>query len=92
MGNFGGTCPEEGEAMNRFFAGARVRVPSRAGWRQDFTGTITERPPRPITTTSGPDLFYQVRFDEGQYDADGDGPYIDGEVLASYLEPITKAS
>ena len=76
--------------MNRFSPGMRVRVPAKAGWRQDFTGTITERLPRHITTTSGPDLFYQVRFDEGQYDADDDGPYIDGEILATYLEALTK--
>lgn len=82
----------EGEAMIRLSAGTRVRVPARAGWRQDFTGTITDRQPRPVTTTSGQDLFYQVQFDEGQYDADDDGPYIDGEVLASYLEPIGKPS
>jgi hypothetical protein len=74
--------------MMRFTAGTRVRVPAHAGWQRDFTGTITDRPPRPITTTTGPDLFYVVRFDEGEFDTDGDGPYVDGEILASYLQPI----
>jgi hypothetical protein len=67
-----------------------VRVPAKAGWRQNFTGTITDRAPRPVTTTAGQDLFYWVQFDKGQYDVDGDGPYADGEILASYLETISQ--
>ena len=74
--------------MTRFAAGTRVRVPARAGWRQDFTGTITHGAPRPVTTTAGQDLFYWVQFDKGQYDVSGDGPYGEGEILASYLEAI----
>jgi hypothetical protein len=71
-----------------FAVGARVRVPAEAGWRTDFVGTITARPPRQVTTTTGDDWFYWVDFDEGQYDVDGDGPYVDAEILSSYLSPL----
>jgi hypothetical protein len=74
--------------MTRFAAGTRVRIPARAGWGQDFTGTITNRAPRPVTTTAGQDLLYWVQFDEGQYDVDRDGPYSDGEILGTYLKAI----
>lgn len=74
--------------MRRFKTGTRVRVPAKVGWQRSFIGTITDREPRPITTTAGEGLFYWVQFDEGQYDAEGDGPYADGEILSSYLEMI----
>jgi hypothetical protein len=41
---------------------------------------------REIETRKGPDRFYLVAFDEPQYDADGDGPYVSAEVLGRYLE------
>jgi hypothetical protein len=35
-----------------------------------------------------PILFYWVRFDEAQYDADGDGPYASAAIDARFLESI----
>jgi hypothetical protein len=32
---------------------------------------------------------YWVRFDEPQYDTDGDGPYDTSQVLGKYLEAIS---
>ena len=64
----------------------RIEVGEEGGDRTSRARSLTA--PRPVTTTAGQDLFYWVQFDEGQYDVDGDGPYGDGEILASYLEPI----
>jgi len=46
----------------------------------------SERLSRSVATTSGPSWFYWIVFDEPQFDADGDGPYISAEVLAKYVE------
>jgi hypothetical protein len=32
--------------------------------------------------------FYWVRFDEAHDDGSGDGPYIEAEIDASFLEPV----
>jgi hypothetical protein len=46
---------------------------------------------RPVETTSGPQRFYWIAFDEPQLDADGDGPYRTAEVLDSYIERAAPA-
>lgn len=35
---------------------------------------------------TNPQRFYWIIFDEPQEDADGDGPYVAGEVLEKYVE------
>jgi hypothetical protein len=43
---------------------------------------------RPAETTSLPRRFYWIVFDEPQRDADGDGPYVEAEVLDRYMERV----
>lgn len=74
-------------------AGTRVKVvhdSEWAGpWRTEFFGTVdySPEPPAPVTLSSARpgELVYWVRFDESQYDADGDGPYRKAQVWDRYL-------
>jgi hypothetical protein len=79
----------------------RVRVRSDPDfgpgpWPAEPIGTITAHPidGAPFTwadTTSGPVRQYWVVFDSPQFDANGDGPYVAGEVLARYIEPLEES-
>ncbi|MGI9822069.1 hypothetical protein [Agromyces sp. Marseille-Q5079] len=75
--------------------GTRVRVIQArdwAGpWRRVFIGTIDATiPPQPAQNKNArPDeLQYSVRFDESQFDADGDGPYRKAVIWERYLERL----
>jgi len=84
--------------MDTFRKNQIVRVSSEHHWAKDALGTITE-PPAPVRkltgdwqgcvrmveTVQGPVAYYWVRFDEPQIDADGDGPYAEGEIDSAYL-------
>ena len=41
-------------------------------------------------TRLGRDRMYFVRFDEPQYDPDGDGPYESSQVSGEYLEGMSE--
>lgn len=43
-----------------------------------------------IETRLGRERMYFVRFDEPQYDPDGEGPYESSQVLGKYLEGISE--
>jgi hypothetical protein len=49
-----------------------------------------DRVSRLTETTHGRSRFYWIAFDEPQFDADGDGPYVSAEVLATYVEPAPR--
>jgi hypothetical protein len=70
--------------------GGRVRIALTYHWAQGARGTIMSQPgyPRASTVRGEPTLFYWVWFDEAQYDADGDGPYIGAVIDAGHLESI----
>ena len=84
--------------------GTRVRVRrdpihGPGPWPSEPTGTIIEAPkhlPHDLagtpftlaTTLQGPEVQYWVAFDEGQFDAEGDGPYNGSQVLSQYIEVL----
>ena len=62
-------------------------------WPDEPIGSIVASPLdgmsfRWVDTVRGPEIQYWVLFDQPQMDADGDGPYTSGEVLAKYVEPL----
>lgn len=78
------------QGSNSFGPGQRVCVSLTYHWAQGARGTIASTPgwPRTVEARGEPILFYWVRFDEAQYDPDGDGPYVSAEIDAQHLEPI----
>jgi hypothetical protein len=86
------------------FAGDKVRVSDEFFWAKGATGQIAA-PPSAVTALSGPwdggltrqeksalgtNTVYWVRFDEPQYDADGDGPFRGGQIWESALSVVTE--
>jgi hypothetical protein len=85
----------------RFKLGDRVRVSEEYHWAQGALGTIAEPPDfakqlvedqapwgglsRIVQGTKGPIEFYWVCFNEPQQDADGDGPYLGGEIESNAI-------
>ena len=73
------------ELQKCFVVGDRVIVSAQGGWVSDFEANITSEP-EPVNTLQGVDYFYWVdMFHNPQYDLDGDGPYINAQVLSCYL-------
>ena len=75
-----------------FLINDRVRVSSDYHWARGAAATICRHPggngvTRTVDSLRGPLEFYWVRFDEGQMDSDGDGPYQEAEIEASALLP-----
>lgn len=73
--------------------GTRVRIIQDSAWagpwREVFIGTIDATfPPQPVRNKNARpgELRYSVRFDESQFDADGDGPYREAVIWERYLE------
>ena len=80
--------------MSKFVANDRVRVSPDFFWARGAVGTISEPPPEVIALSGpwegnltrqersalGEATVYWVWFDEPQLDADGDGPYRDGQI------------
>lgn len=79
--------------------GDKVRVSDNFLWAKGAKGTISLPPPE-VTNISGPwqdgltieensalgtNTVYWVWFDEPQYDADGEGPYIGGCIWKTAL-------
>lgn len=58
------------------------------GWHP---GSLDANPWVPVDTQSGPRRSYWIVFDDPQFDADGDGPYSEAEVLDSYLESTSSS-
>ena len=52
-----------------------------SGWENDYS--------RKVKTRNGEKLFYWIRFDSPQLDADGDGLYREAEIEKRFLELIT---
>jgi hypothetical protein len=84
--------------------GDRVRISDEFFWAKGATGRIAI-PPSAVTALSGPwkdglthqeksalgtNTVYWVWFDEPQRDADGDGPYLGGQIWQSALTIITE--
>jgi hypothetical protein len=82
-----------------FSSGDRVRVSENFFWAKGAAGTISA-PPDAVTSLSGAwdggltrqeksalgtHIVCWVRFDEPQFDADGDGPYSGGQIWESAL-------
>ena len=85
--------------MKKLEAGSVIHVTGgswKAGARGiiglPIEGTTTGMPKygglvhRDLNTPRGPLRFYWVKFEEPQWDADGDGPYIEAEINEQYLE------
>ena len=78
--------------------GTRIRVLRDPGygpgpWPAEPTGRVEflgSRAFEEIETRLGRDRMYFVRFDEPQYDRDGDGPYEFSQVLGMHLEVISE--
>ena len=54
-------------------------------WPGRPSGTVVGEPTL-VTTMSGPELSYWIRFDVPQRDLDGDGPYDRSQLLERHLE------
>lgn len=48
----------------------------------------TGRHYRMVPTVTGLEAMYWIELDEERLDADGDGPYAQGEFLSSFLEAV----
>lgn len=71
--------------------GQKVKIKSNHYWASDTTGIISVKPYqfedddwidnyyRLVTTRKGKVISYWVKLDFAQLDADGDGPYQEGE-------------
>jgi hypothetical protein len=84
--------------MDTFRKNQIVRVAPEHHWAKGALGTIAE-PPAPVRkmtgdweecvrmveTVQGASPYYWVRFHQPQLDADGDGPYAEGEIEARFL-------
>lgn len=85
-------------AVPAFFEGQRVRVRPDYHFAQGATGTVRKTFTweggggrslvHVVDGVDGPILFYWVEFDEGHYDAEGDGPVIEAEIDGQFLESI----
>jgi hypothetical protein len=86
-------------AREKFVPGDRVRVSRDYHWARGATGVIRLPPPqvagldgdwsghvRRVQTTQSVVTFYWVEFDRPQRDANGDGPYLGGEIDEPHLE------
>jgi hypothetical protein len=57
-------------------------------WPSEPTGTIDPLPSRIEPSRGGPLRVYWVRFDEPQFDTEGDSAYSKAEIAHIYLEII----
>ncbi len=84
-----------------FSAGDRVKVSTDYHWAKGAIGTVMqphdfivnmsdgwEGVYRKVSSLQGMLTFYWISFDEGQIDADGDGPYAEAEIDSNYLHSI----
>ena len=90
----------------KFSVGDRVIVSPDFFWAKDATGTISNPPPevtaisglwhggltRQEVSSLGTNTVYWVRFDEPQFDADGDGPYRGGQIWGTALTLLPKGA
>lgn len=88
----------------KFEAGNRVHIQAHWNWPTACYGFVVEPPDyavrlvaetepwagchRFVQGRNGLVEFVWVKFDESQYDGDGDGPYREGEVETAYLTLI----
>lgn len=87
---------------NTFSIGSRVSISENYHWAKNAIGTISKPPEvvqemsdgwkgnvREVKSLKGVLLFYWVKFDEPQIDADGDGPYQEAEIDSNFIIQIT---
>lgn len=90
----------------KFYLGDRVRISTKYHWAQNALGTVALPPEFPqqqvqdqapwegchrfVQGVNRKIEFYWVNFDEPQEDADGDGPYMGGEIDAEMMELIAR--
>ena len=64
-----------------------VHVAAEGGWPQAPTGRIVTGPYF-VETLQGTDFYYWIAFDTPQPAGDGDGPYVQAQILSRYLERL----
>ena len=88
--------------MSKVFSpGDRIRISEDDHWAKGEFGTIMQPPDYVVNSADGWDgthryvsalkgmlIFYWVRFDQSQIDADADGPYAEAEMDSDYLIPV----
>jgi hypothetical protein len=83
---------------NSFSVGSRIKISDNYHWAKNATGIIIQPPNvivemsdgwkgnvREVKSLKGILLFYWVKFDEPQIDADGDGPYQEAEIDSNFI-------
>jgi hypothetical protein len=89
----------------KYVAGSRVIISSAYHWAKGAVGTINQPPAkvreiagdwkdlrRTVQGVKGPMTFYWVNFDVPQLDADGDGPFVGGEIDSAYFQTASSSS
>ena len=88
--------------MNKHFSlGDKIKISDKYHWAKGVRGTVIIPPAsvvefsdgwrevyREVASLNGKLIFYWVKFDSPQLDADADGPYAEGEIDANHLLPI----
>jgi len=74
--------------------GQRVKVRDDYHWANGAIGTVLIHPAnksltRTVKARIGEKAFVWIKFDSGQIDADGDGPYGEAEIDLDFVEPAT---
>ncbi|HEX8370019.1 MAG TPA: hypothetical protein VF604_15840 [Pyrinomonadaceae bacterium] len=89
------------EPDNIFTVGKKVKISDECGFAEGAVGTIAYPPKvsvldedfgdnyfRKVQTLKGEKIFVRVVFDEPQFDADENGPYVEAEIGKDNLEII----
>ena len=83
---------------NIFSVGDRIKISENYHWAKKATGEVVAPPKyiveiskgwkgnvRELNSLKGILLFYWVKFDEPQIDADSDGPYQEAEIDSNFI-------
>ena len=90
--------PEDFQMENTFSVRDRIKISEKYHWPKNATGEIGQPPKyivempegwkgivREVNSLKGILLFYWVKFDEPQIDADGDSPYQEAEIDSNFI-------